>query len=211
MEDTQAQQKSSAKCYVAKEDLVWQGKWLKMKEVHWVDPLGKGHVWESLERTNHRKAPVDAVEVIATLKKTGHPTQLILVRQFRPPTAMYCLELPAGLCDSGEAPEVTAVRELKEETGYTAEIIDVSPSLIFGMAVASTTSAVVQAVVNGDLPENDNPPLQNDSGEFTEVVLAPVDGLIPFLLERQASGEGIDGKIWLIAQTLRSAHLFSAK
>lgn len=24
-----------------------------------VDPLGKGHVWESLERTNHRKAPVD--------------------------------------------------------------------------------------------------------------------------------------------------------
>jgi 8-oxo-dGTP pyrophosphatase MutT (NUDIX family) len=43
---------------------------------------------------------------------------------------MYCLELPAGLCDSGEAPEVTAVRELKEETGYTAEIIDVSPSLI---------------------------------------------------------------------------------
>lgn len=50
------------------------------------------------------------------------------------------------------------------------------------MAVASTTSAVVQAVVNGDLPENDNPPLQNDSGEFTEVVLAPVDGLIPFLL-----------------------------
>lgn len=36
MEDTQAQQKSSAKCYVAKEDLVWQGKWLKMKEVHWV-------------------------------------------------------------------------------------------------------------------------------------------------------------------------------
>jgi hypothetical protein len=50
------------------------------------------------------------------------------------------------------------------------------------MAVSSTTSAVVQAVVNGDLPENDNPPLQNDSGEFTEVVLVPVDGLIPFLL-----------------------------
>lgn len=37
MEDTQAQQKqSTAKSYVAKEDLVWQGKWLKMKEVHWV-------------------------------------------------------------------------------------------------------------------------------------------------------------------------------
>jgi 8-oxo-dGTP pyrophosphatase MutT (NUDIX family) len=43
---------------------------------------------------------------------------------------MYCLELPAGLCDTDEAPEVTAVREMKEETGYTAQVVDVSPSLI---------------------------------------------------------------------------------
>lgn len=99
------------------------------------------------------RAMVTAVEVIATLKKPGQPTQLILVRQFRPPTGiqirniltgrvvgshvvsllaqgLYCIELPAGLCDTGEAPEVTAVREMKEETGYTAKVIDVSPSLI---------------------------------------------------------------------------------
>jgi hypothetical protein len=49
------------------------------------------------------------------------------------------------------------------------------------MAVANTTSAVVQAVVDGDLPENDNPPVKNDDGEFTEVVLVPMDNLIPFL------------------------------
>jgi 8-oxo-dGTP pyrophosphatase MutT (NUDIX family) len=28
------------------------------------------------------------------------------------------LELPAGLCDSKETPEASALRELKEETGY---------------------------------------------------------------------------------------------
>jgi hypothetical protein len=26
----------AAKCRIAKENLVWEGKWLKMKEVHWV-------------------------------------------------------------------------------------------------------------------------------------------------------------------------------
>ncbi len=50
---------------------------------------------------------------------------------------MYCLELPAGLCDAGEAPEVTAVRELKEETGYTAEVIDIGPSIIVCPIVTS--------------------------------------------------------------------------
>jgi len=47
-------------------------------------------------------------------------------------TGMYCLELPAGLCDAGEAPEVTAKREMKEETGYTAEVVSVSPALFVG-------------------------------------------------------------------------------
>ena len=32
------------------------------------------------------------------------------------------LELPAGLIDPGESPAVAAVRELKEETGYTATV-----------------------------------------------------------------------------------------
>lgn len=49
------------------------------------------------------------------------------------------------------------------------------------MAVASTTSAVVHAVVDGSLPENDCPPVHNDEGEFTEVLLVPVDQLLPFL------------------------------
>ena len=32
------------------------------------------------------------------------------------------LELPAGLIDPGESPAAAAVRELKEETGYTATV-----------------------------------------------------------------------------------------
>ncbi len=44
----------------------------------------------------------------------------LLVRQFRVPAARVMLEVPAGTREPGEEPEVTAARELREETGFAA-------------------------------------------------------------------------------------------
>ncbi|WP_269478171.1 NUDIX domain-containing protein [Hominibacterium faecale] len=48
--------------------------------------------------------------------------KLVMVKQFRYPTGKVILEIPAGKIDQGETdPLLTAKRELKEETGYTAQ------------------------------------------------------------------------------------------
>ncbi len=47
----------------------------------------------------------------------------VLVRQYRPVIERWTLEFPGGLRDPGEDPEVTAARELKEETGFRASEI----------------------------------------------------------------------------------------
>ena len=48
--------------------------------------------------------------------------RVLLIRQYRHPVAMALFEPPAGLLDiPGEQPQVTAARELAEESGFQAE------------------------------------------------------------------------------------------
>ena len=46
--------------------------------------------------------------------------KVVMERQYRKAFEKALYELPAGKADPGEIPEVTAVRELQEETGYSA-------------------------------------------------------------------------------------------
>ncbi len=45
---------------------------------------------------------------------------LLMERQYRYPMAQVMLEFPAGKIDAGELPLLCAMRELREETGYSA-------------------------------------------------------------------------------------------
>jgi ADP-ribose diphosphatase len=48
--------------------------------------------------------------------------EVLLVREFRPGTEEWLLELPGGNVDRGENTDAAASRELLEETGYTASL-----------------------------------------------------------------------------------------
>ena len=55
---------------------------------------------------------------------TGDDPHLLLIRQYRYAANGYLYEIPAGRLDPGEAPEDCARRELREETGCSAERVD---------------------------------------------------------------------------------------
>ena len=53
--------------------------------------------------------------------------ELLIEKIFRMPLNKYVLELPAGMQDAGETDAgLSAIRELKEETGYEGTVTSVS-------------------------------------------------------------------------------------
>lgn len=58
-----------------------------------------------------------AVAVLALTKDK----KLVMVQQYRKAMERVLVEIPAGKLEKGELPEVTAKRELEEETGYTTQ------------------------------------------------------------------------------------------
>jgi ADP-ribose pyrophosphatase len=68
--------------------------------------------FKTFERLRH-----GGVAVIVPVAADG---KLILLRQYRPAVGAWLYELPAGLIERGERPRECAVRELEEETGFTA-------------------------------------------------------------------------------------------
>ncbi|WP_112181240.1 MULTISPECIES: NUDIX hydrolase [Paraliobacillus] len=61
-----------------------------------------------------------AVAIIALTEEN----KIVFVEQYRKPLEKSLVEIPAGKLEEGEKPEVTALRELEEETGYTTDQLE---------------------------------------------------------------------------------------
>jgi len=181
-------------------------KWLSLRRITYTDPLGKPRQWESVHRTT-KTGPIDAVDIIALVTKSGEPTQILLVKQFRAPVGKLCIEFPSGLVDAGETPEEAALRELREETGFTAKISSVSPETSYEPGLTDSTCAVVHAQIDGDAECNLNPQQDLQEDEFIERLLVPVGKLLEALKSAARENLAVDAKLWTFAMGLSLASL----
>ncbi len=91
-------------------DRVYTGKTISLK-VDTVEVPNRGY--QKREIVEHN----GAVGIVAITSEN----KVVLVRQYRKAVEKELWEIPAGKIEIGENPKECAIRELKEETGYSAE------------------------------------------------------------------------------------------
>ena len=90
-------------------EYLYRGRLIKLRLDQVRMPNNSMHTREIVEHSG-------AVAIVA-LDEQG---RVLLERQYRSAAARETLEIPAGTLENGEDPSLCAVRELREETGYSA-------------------------------------------------------------------------------------------
>ena len=99
-------------------------------------PDGREAVWDM----------VDAPASVAVLPLTPDG-DVVCIRQYRPGPQRVVLSLPGGLVDEGEDVAEAAERELREETGFAAESVEVVASTMPNNGTHPRYAAVARGCV----------------------------------------------------------------
>ena len=100
---------------------------------------------------------------------------VVMVRQYRKPTEEHLLEIPAGNVDPGEEPRQTVIRELREETGFTADKIEHICSF---WTTPGFTNELMHAYMATDLHPGQ---MQLDEDEILNVITLPLKAVVPMI------------------------------
>jgi ADP-ribose pyrophosphatase len=158
-------------------ETVWAGKYIS---------VCKRGRWEYVSRTGSTNAVVILAE---------HDGKIILIEQYRVPVGGRCLELPAGLVgdeDPNATIEDTAVKELEEETGFTAERIEHLGRFHSSPGMVAESFTLVRARGVRKVGEGGG----NEHEDITVHLLSRAD--IPaFIQQRRDAGTAVDVKLLL--------------
>jgi ADP-ribose pyrophosphatase len=99
--------------YLNESTQAFKGKRISLYTPEFISKTGKPH-------TNEIIVHPGAVVILPFLDATT----ILLIKNYRAAVDQYLFELPAGTLEENEPPLKTAHRELVEETGYTAKIME---------------------------------------------------------------------------------------
>ena len=163
------------------EEVTWEGRFIRAMR------RGK---WEYASRANNIRAVVILAEFDG---------KLILIDQPRVPLGLRCVELPAGLIgdeDPNATVETTAIKELEEETGFTAAQVERLGDFYSSPGMLSEGFTLVRVTGVRKIGEGGGV----DDEDINVHLVARAD--IPnFIEQKRAEGFGIDVKLLIFMNT----------
>lgn len=156
-------------------EVMWAGKYVRA--------LKRGR-WEFVSRTDDIRAVVILAE---------YDGKVILIDQPRMAVGGRCIELPAGLVgdeDRNATVEATAVKELEEETGFTAERVERLGEFFASPGMLSESFTLVRA--HGVTRQGEGGGTQDEDINVHLVARAEIPA---FVERKRAEGYSVDVKL----------------
>jgi len=155
--------------------VMWEGKFVRAL---------KRDKWEYASRTNN----IGAVVILAE-----YEGKVILIDQPRVAPDCRCIELPAGLVgdtDPNASVESTAIKELEEEAGFTADRVEPLGEFFASPGMLSEAFTLVRAHGVRKIGEGGG-----DEHEDINVHLVSRAEIPNFVEQKRAEGFGVDVKL----------------
>lgn len=175
---------------IISQKMVYLGRAFNIRKDHVRLPNGKAHQIDIVE---HRNA--------VTILPVGKSGTIWFIRQYRHPAEEYLLELPAGVMEAQEEPEISAQRELREEIGMAASQLHRIGG--FFLAPGYSTEFMYVFLATGLLPD----PLPGDDSEFLSIEKIPVAEAFSLALSGQIKDAKTLGALFLATTHFRSMGL----
>ncbi len=171
---------------ILRDEVVYDGKFIRVIKRHFLDRAGHEIFWEMNERKTHGRI----VAIAAITPKR----EIILEKCFRVPLKDYVIELPAGLMDKkGESEKEAIKRELLEETGYAVSKVELLTSGPFNTGLTNDKLAIYLGTNARKVAE---PELE--CSEDIETILVPIHELLAFIKKSRRRGIEVDLKLTAI-------------
>jgi len=170
------------------EKLLYEGNWIALKESVYENVMGETSKWESVVR---KKSNL----VVIIIAKLVPSNKFILIKQFRQPIDNYIIGFPAGIVSSKD-PESDAVRELKEETGYSGRVVAKTPILKANVGLTGDDVIIMTVDVDETSTENKNPVQNLEPAEEIEVVVKKKEDIKEYLLSEKEKGIDVGAGLW---------------
>ena len=173
---------------IINKETLWQGRFLRIVLITFIDKEGKTRKWEAVERINNQ-----GIVIVIPITENK---EFVFIRQFRPAFSSYVIEFPAGLNDKMEPLLEVAKRELIEETGLmTEEIIFLAEGPVSsGLSTEVITVFIAKNVK--EAPEHLKKLYPPDETENIEVIKVNEKEALDFLDKQREKGDFIDLKIY---------------